>query len=296
MPEVNLTAAGTARQAAQLSPMPLDGGHASALADKGIHAASTTSPAMRYPADKSHAASNSLPPMLSDYNLRAAPKGGVHPLKELAIHSTLTQLPADRIFTDDVPYALRFQIWNRLTLDEFPKAAGANETLLAWSLKRDIIEEMEESARSDTILKVGQKDVKKLTGIAQKIADQGKAWWPKGWPLSKMPHMVVYLLLGQSDDPEMITLFQKKKADLNRGVMQGWTPLHVASEAGHVNVVRTLFALGAKVDKTDELGGTPLQTACHKGHVDIVRMLLAGAANVNLADKLGWTPLFHAAM
>ena len=58
-----------------------------------------------------------------------------------------------------------------------------------------------------------------------------------------------------------------------------WTPLHVAAQAGHLDVVRILVEAGARKDRTSKTGITPLFAAAHKGQIEIVRWLVAcGAA------------------
>ena len=42
------------------------------------------------------------------------------------------------------------------------------------------------------------------------------------------------------------------------------TPLHVAVENGHVNIVKHLLKVGADVDKEDSSGRTPLDVAVDK--------------------------------
>lgn len=70
------------------------------------------------------------------------------------------------------------------------------------------------------------------------------------------------------------------------------TPLHVASEAGHVEVVKFLIDQQAHVDaitKTDSY--TPLFLATRAGNVEVVKELVARGADMRLADKRKLTPL-----
>ena len=48
----------------------------------------------------------------------------------------------------------------------------------------------------------------------------------------------------------------------------------MASQEGHVDVVRVLLEQGAVIDNADDDGYTPLYVASQEGHVDVVRMLL----------------------
>ena len=75
-----------------------------------------------------------------------------------------------------------------------------------------------------------------------------------------------------------------------------YTPLHVATMKGHVEVVKllvkALLAEGLDVDATDVGGFTPLQYACEQGHVEMVQLLLEAGADFD-ADMCndGWPPL-----
>jgi ankyrin repeat protein len=53
----------------------------------------------------------------------------------------------------------------------------------------------------------------------------------------------------------------------------GWTPCWAAAGAGHVQVVRDLWALGENVGQQDKFGGTPVEG----GHVEVVKTLWAQA-------------------
>ena len=66
----------------------------------------------------------------------------------------------------------------------------------------------------------------------------------------------------------------------------GETPLYVASESGHADVVQLLLGNGARVDAAMENGATPLFTASENGHEDVVRLLLdAGATWSHLCTR-----------
>jgi ankyrin repeat protein len=72
----------------------------------------------------------------------------------------------------------------------------------------------------------------------------------------------------------------------------GATPLHVAAENRPV-IVRTLLESGAEKKATD-CGESPLFVACQRGHLDVVRCLLDYGADKDQARDTGATPLFIA--
>ena len=63
------------------------------------------------------------------------------------------------------------------------------------------------------------------------------------------------------------------------------TPLHLASEAGHTQVVRILLENGGHVNAQDQMNGeTPLHLACEAGFSDIVQLLLDFGADASIEN------------
>ncbi|XP_067653322.1 protein fem-1 homolog B-like [Haliotis asinina] len=79
--------------------------------------------------------------------------------------------------------------------------------------------------------------------------------------------------------------------------MSCWkTPLMLAAENGHKNVVELLVDKGADVSLKDETGGNVLHIACYGGHLDVVKYLLS--LNSIKINRKGWkkmTPIMVAA-
>ncbi len=73
------------------------------------------------------------------------------------------------------------------------------------------------------------------------------------------------------------------------------TPLHLASEGGHVKAACKLIECGADVTAQDNDGETALHLASHvasgRGHVDVARILIEHGADVTTQNNSGWTPL-----
>uniref|UniRef100_A0A1X7SZV2 Uncharacterized protein n=1 Tax=Amphimedon queenslandica TaxID=400682 RepID=A0A1X7SZV2_AMPQE len=69
--------------------------------------------------------------------------------------------------------------------------------------------------------------------------------------------------------------------------------LFEAVTAGNIEAVKFLLQL-VYIDHTNEEGRTPLMLACERGHEDIVHSLLSAGANVNIQDNKGWTALMRA--
>ncbi|XP_052389010.1 serine/threonine-protein phosphatase 6 regulatory ankyrin repeat subunit B-like isoform X1 [Carassius gibelio] len=78
---------------------------------------------------------------------------------------------------------------------------------------------------------------------------------------------------------------------INKHAKNGWSPLLLAAEQGHTEVVKILLQNNARVDVFDEEGKAAIHLAAEQGHQDIVDILLAHNAFVNTKTKLGLTPL-----
>ena len=69
------------------------------------------------------------------------------------------------------------------------------------------------------------------------------------------------------------------------------TPLHLATEEGHLEIVQALITAGANIEATDHQGNTPLHLAVNHGHLKVVQALVNAGANKDTPNKLGCTPL-----
>ena len=79
------------------------------------------------------------------------------------------------------------------------------------------------------------------------------------------------------------------------GSLSGATPLYVAAQRGHLDVVRTLLEAGADANKASDGGHSPLYFAAQNGRVDVLSILLQGGADANRPTEIGVTPLLIAA-
>lgn len=71
------------------------------------------------------------------------------------------------------------------------------------------------------------------------------------------------------------------------------TPIGLAAQFGHTDIVRLLIRAGANVNIRDINGWTPLMWAATKGYLEIVRLLIQAGANVNNRSN-GWSVLQRA--
>ena len=100
-----------------------------------------------------------------------------------------------------------------------------------------------------------------------------------GW----QSHLWIAASLG--DLTRVRSLLTSGRVLVDRQCNQGASPLHVACQNGHLEVVRSLLSAGALVDLTSADGTSPLWAASHGGHVGVVRALLSSGAQVDLVSS-----------
>jgi hypothetical protein len=82
--------------------------------------------------------------------------------------------------------------------------------------------------------------------------------------------------------------------DVNAKCYDDRTPLHVASEEGHVDAVHVLLDHGAHVNSQDYLHWIPLHFASFVGNLKVVQLLLEHEATLNARSNAGNTPVILA--
>lgn len=82
---------------------------------------------------------------------------------------------------------------------------------------------------------------------------------------------------------------------INTPKKDGATPLFLASQEGHIDLVRLLIANGASLELSDEDGISPLYIASYQGHADVVEILLNAGADPNQLGKDSTSALYIAA-
>ena len=93
-----------------------------------------------------------------------------------------------------------------------------------------------------------------------------------------------------------ISTLRDTNIDVNLKDAVGRTPLGIAAERGHIDVVMFLIENGADVNITDANGNTPLIFIINKtGDLKIVKRLLEKGAAVNTQNHTGETALMYAA-
>ena len=82
-------------------------------------------------------------------------------------------------------------------------------------------------------------------------------------------------------------LLAHPNCDVNIRIRGGEIPIHHAAREGCEDVMATLLEHGATLDDKDELGDTPLLLAAQNGHIELVYKLITLGANVNHRNHEG---------
>jgi hypothetical protein len=83
---------------------------------------------------------------------------------------------------------------------------------------------------------------------------------------------------------------EERPEDLDEADHAKNTPLHAASIAGHVDIVKLLLDSGCIVDPVNLARDTPLHDAIDNGHLECVKLLLSAGANPRKANGKGEDP------
>ena len=104
-------------------------------------------------------------------------------------------------------------------------------------------------------------------------------------------------IAAQNGHLEVVRFLVESGANKDQGTADdGATPLYIAAQNGHLEVVRFLLESGANKDQgTADDGATPLYIAAQNGHLEVVRFLVQSGANKDqCTTDNGVTPLFIA--
>jgi ankyrin repeat protein len=106
---------------------------------------------------------------------------------------------------------------------------------------------------------------------------------PNGWTA---------LHIAAGLDKPIMTAILREKGRANPDIQDSssYTPLHVATGLGHLDVINQLIS-SANTEIKGPNQWTALHVAAANGFTDAVIVLLTTSTNVNAADSNGWTPL-----
>ncbi|KAN0133396.1 Ankyrin repeat-containing domain protein [Lactarius tabidus] len=76
---------------------------------------------------------------------------------------------------------------------------------------------------------------------------------------------------------------------------RGESPLHNASQRGHLDLVEILLGGGVDVNLRNFVDETPLAVALFRGNIEVAHFLIERGADIHCLNQQGWTPLHTAA-
>ena len=83
--------------------------------------------------------------------------------------------------------------------------------------------------------------------------------------------------------------------EINQKNFHGKTMAHIATEKGKIEILQSLFQLGANFHlKDDKNGYNCLHIAAKYGHTECLSFLLSLGININSTDNNGWSAFHHA--
>ena len=99
------------------------------------------------------------------------------------------------------------------------------------------------------------------------------------------------MVASENDHGDVVELLLEKNILINTQNKYGITPIYIASYNGHSSVISTLLTNGADPNLPDEDGWTPLMAASQNGHSDVVELLLEKNVLINAQNKHGITAI-----
>ncbi|XP_063448382.1 uncharacterized protein LOC134727917 [Mytilus trossulus] len=101
-------------------------------------------------------------------------------------------------------------------------------------------------------------------------------------------------LACQNGHTEVVQMLINNKADINKCRNDGISSLFIACQEGHTEVVQMLINNKADINKCRNDGVSPLLYTCQEGHTEVVQMLINNKADINKCDNNGASPLYIA--
>lgn len=97
--------------------------------------------------------------------------------------------------------------------------------------------------------------------------------------------------------PKSVRYFLSKGVDINQIDTYRATPLWLAAQNGHLEIVQLLIEKGADINAVvDDNHRTALMLAAQNGHLEVLQLLIEKGADINAADSYHWTVLMAATL
>lgn len=102
------------------------------------------------------------------------------------------------------------------------------------------------------------------------------------------------MLATQKKHKDIMAVLISRGAYVNAKLKHGFTALFYPCMFGRADIAKLLIDSGADINARED-GNTPLMWAAFRGHVDIVELLLANGANPEITDDTGKITAAHMA-
>jgi ankyrin repeat protein len=117
-----------------------------------------------------------------------------------------------------------------------------------------------------------------------KVAELLASWPKTKTELRNDKDESVLMLAALKGHFSLVQKLVEHDADVNK---PGWTPLHYAASAGHVQIVEYLLENSAYIDAESPNGTTPLMMAAMYGSPEAVKVLIQAGADLSSKNQLG---------
>ena len=117
-----------------------------------------------------------------------------------------------------------------------------------------------------------------------KVAELLASWPKTKTELRNDKDESVLMLAALKGHFSLVKKLVEHDADVNK---TGWTPLHYAASAGHVQIIEYLLEQSAYIDAESPNGTTPLMMAAMYGSPEAVKVLIQAGADLHQKNQLG---------
>ena len=105
----------------------------------------------------------------------------------------------------------------------------------------------------------------------------------------------IWMATEKDDLMTCLKILKKETSQLSHALINqcnsdGWTPLHVAANEGHVDLIELFVEYGSKLDARSRNFRTPLHIAAIRGNLGVIQAMLMQGADINAKDLDGNTP------